>query len=141
MENNLPHLEAKLYDPETHFGIINDWIKARGAGDDGIPAELLPPVGVVVEIDGEPAACCFAFMAVGVGAAFLEFAISRPGMALTDSKRCLVHAVEALEACLRELDYSVVFVTTRPGMAATLGEHLGYHFLERNSTSLIKTIR
>jgi hypothetical protein len=66
---------------------------------------LLPPVGVVVEHNGKPVAACWCHLSAGIGIAFLDSPVARPGMKLSESAAAMIIALDAIEAICRTHDY------------------------------------
>lgn len=99
---------------------------ASHTAERAIVETLLPPVGVVVERDGEPVAACWCHLSAGIGIAFLESPVARPGLRLSETTAALGTALEAIEAICRTHDYGVLFANTLPGIARVLEKRYGF---------------
>lgn len=97
--------------------IVSSWWEERKDGP--FPSNLLPPVGVVVTVDGEPAAALWMYMAVGCGVAFLEWPVTAPGLG-AKAATPMRFAIEALAAVAKAHDYGLLRVSTLPKIARFL---------------------
>lgn len=71
------------------------WIAHDSLGS--FPQAILPPLGVLVCDGSGPAAALWCYECFGVGVAFLEFPVSRPGMGFRQAR---VAFEEAVKACV-----------------------------------------
>jgi len=143
MGSNLLEKESYVIRP---YGIGDEaelrlWLDGHRLSGDSFNAGLLPPLGVVVEVDGEPVSCCFAYMSVRVGVAFLEFAVTRPGLSVLEAKNSLGAAIEGIEELLKVHDYNVVQVVCEEALAKRLEAIRGFERLSSNCVSLIKILK
>ncbi len=83
------------------------------------PENMLPPVGVIVEKDGEPIAALWMYMSVGIGEARLEWPITKPGAGIAGAY-ALREAVNAMKTIAKAHDYGVLRVFTTPKIASAL---------------------
>lgn len=86
-------LEAEFYTLEQ-FSLVSGWWHYHT----GLPLteSALPPLGVVVRLDGEPVAACWCYECYGVPVAELTFPCTRPSLSVKDSRRALLYAVSCL---------------------------------------------
>jgi len=108
--------------------------------EEEFPENLLPPVGVMIECDGQPVAACWLYMAVGVGVCWLEFPVSLPGLSLPRIRGAFAYAVKTLEAVALAHDYGVMMAHTLPPIARTL-RGLGFRAEERHKVTMAKLLR
>jgi hypothetical protein len=100
------------------------------------PEILLPPLGVVVNRGHEPVAALWAYQSVGIGVAFLEFAITRPGLSLREAHAAMGFALMAVELILTRDNYSVIRCFAGPAVARAAKRH-GFHGEHGNLTKII----
>jgi hypothetical protein len=117
-------LQSRLYNPERDCAMVSEW--AEDHRRTPFAKELLPPLGVVVERDGEPVAALWCYMSVGVGIGFLEWPVTKPGLSMRESKAAMKFAVEAIIEAARVHDYHLFRVFTLPGIARVLRSE-GWH--------------
>lgn len=118
-------LSARLYGAKLgDYQLVSGW---WGKHADGLFTEtVLPPVGVIIEADGEECAALWCYESFGIGVAFLEFPISRPGMPPKMLMRVFGYAVEACVAIVKARakeqggDYCVFRCSTIPSIARLL---------------------
>ena len=119
----ISNLTVRAYDAETDFETVAGWYSAHTGR--AIHNDCLPPTGVVVASVETPLAACWIYLAVGVGVAFLEHAVTRPLLLLDEAVEVMALAVGALEEIARTHDYSVIIANTYPAVARVLGG-MGY---------------
>lgn len=85
-------LSAAVYQHED-FPMLAEWWKAHT--DLPLARNLLPPLGVVVSINGKPAAAVWCYEIFGAPVAELTFPVARPGMPPADSVRALLYGALA----------------------------------------------
>jgi hypothetical protein len=82
---------------------------------------MLPPVGVVVERDGEPLGALWCYESCGIGVAFLEWPCSAPGLGQRQALEVFRMAVDACVALAKNNgDYSIFRCSTLPAIARVL---------------------
>ena len=123
MENNLT---VRSYGEGIgDFQLVESWVNAHAR--EAVFAETtIPPVGVIVESDGEPVAACWLYLSAGIGVGFLEMPVTRPGTKLEDAVTFLGHALAALEEIARSHNYGVLMATTPKGIGHVLMRKFGY---------------
>jgi hypothetical protein len=67
--------------------LINEW--SRAAEMPGLNEAVIPPLGVVVSDGIGPASAMWCFECYGVGIAYLEYAVTRPGLEWTHAANVL----------------------------------------------------
>lgn len=72
---------------------LREWWEAHAGME--FPAAILPPLGVLVSDADGPAAALWCYEVYGVGVAFLEFPVSRPGLAVSVATAAFRAAVDA----------------------------------------------
>ena len=133
------NFEAREFDPAKDFPMVDAWHKLHGGR--GLNVALLPPVGVVVHMNGEPVACVFMHLSVGVGVAFLEDPVSRPILTVAESKAAFAHALPLLEKIALENDYGIFLVNTPPAIGRFL-ETQGFTIADnRPKITMFKSLR
>jgi hypothetical protein len=74
--------------------MLQGWHESRHGYE--LAAVLLPPLGFVVELDGVPIAALFCYQSYGVGVAFIDIALSRPGTSFLVAKRAFNLCLQAI---------------------------------------------
>lgn len=102
--------------------------------DSAFPAETLPPLGVVVEDRRGPSAMLWCYECFGVGVAFLEFSITRPGLSLKEARRAVQYTIEACcvlagKGVKPEADFTVFRGTTTGPLSRELSR-MGFVFTD-----------
>ena len=88
-------LFVRLYTTEDE-AMIQSWRDAH-AGEETERAAL-PPLGVVVELDGAPAGALWCIEPAGYPCAYLELPVTRPGLTVMQATAVFRFAVESLMA-------------------------------------------
>jgi hypothetical protein len=120
MANDLSVREFRAEDLPT----VAEWYWTHNGGT--LPRTLLPPVGVVVESNGEMVAVCWLYMNVGVGLCSAEYPVSKPGLSLSESKEIFSLMLMTLEEIARTHDYGFMRVNTLPPIARVLERNHGF---------------
>ncbi len=123
---------------KTDWDLVSNWWDAHAHGSH-LVEPMLPPVGIIIEHDGQPACACWLYMAVGIGVCWVEHAVSRPGLKLREAKEAFRLAIHALEVIAKSHDYGVMIAHTLPAIARTLR---GFGFMQdpRPKTSVVKLL-
>ena len=124
METKEP-LQVRMYGEAVgDYQTANDWWQSRHG--EPLAETVLPPLGVMVERDGKPIAALWCYESFGIGVAFLEMPLTRPGLSVREAMQALSLAVEA---CVRIAkahakegggDVSLFKCYTLPGIAHVL---------------------
>lgn len=107
------------FDREADYPLVSAWWEARGKSV--LPLAMLPKLGVVVfrEASKDPVAALWLYMDNSCGVCFMERAVTRPGLRVTEARDALLLGVEFLKrrAADPDLNYGVMFLRTYPAMA------------------------
>jgi hypothetical protein len=120
------------------FQTVSGWGKARG--NKGVFAEtLLPPLGLIVELNDEPVAALWCYESYGIGVAFLEWACTKPGIGPVLATRALSMAEETIADILkRRGNHGLLIAHTIRSIARVLERYGGY---KRASEGMITMMR
>lgn len=129
-------LTVREYYPDD-APMVREWWRAHRT--EPFPDKLLPPVGVIVERSGAALAACWLFMAVGIGVCWLEYPVSRPGLAMSEAREAFACAVGALERVAVEHDYGIMSAHTIPPIARAL-RGLGFQEQATNQVAMSKPL-
>ena len=88
---------------------------------------VLPPVGVVVEQDGEPVAALWVYLSVGVGIAFIENPVTKPGLTFVEASEVMGCAMRAIEAICKTHDYGMLRINAPDRIARWLQRNCGFN--------------
>jgi hypothetical protein len=97
METDAAILTVRPYTADD-YPLVNDWWQARHGALVDLPAAMLPPLGVIVEDADGPAFALWCYESFGVGVAFIEWPVSRPGLCLPRARALSAKAVESVIA-------------------------------------------
>ncbi len=100
-------MDVQPYNQTTHGETVAAWWNARHPDSVFQPA-MLPPTGIVGQIDGEICCACWLHLSAGVGVGFLENPVTAPGMAVGLARDRLRVLFAALEAIAKAHDYGVI---------------------------------
>lgn len=132
-------LSAVLYEPSA-FALVCQWWRHHSGQD--LRESVLPPLGVLVQLDGRPVAALWCRESYGVPVAELTFPTTRPGLSLKDARRALLFAVSVLidaagKAHEPPADFTSFQVLAPAGMVRFL-ERLGFrHMLTERKPMLL----
>ena len=110
-----PLLQLRLYDPAQDAPMIAEWCHAHGYG--GMPAHILPALGVVAQADGEDVAALWLYMDNSCGVAFAEHPITRGGLSTKLAKAALIMAMQFLQKEAAATGYHTIIIRTLPALA------------------------
>lgn len=133
-EANKPKLTARVYGLKAgDYQLVNGWWRRHNAID--LPETLLPPLGVMVELDSEPVGALWCYESFGIGVAFLEWPCSKPGLGRKEATEVFRFAIEACISLAKSHgDYSVFRCSTLAPIARVLPkfgfmpEHGGHRY-------------
>jgi hypothetical protein len=123
-------LRARHYEQDD-LPLLQTWWSSHHG--DSLPWGLLPPLGVVVEDANEEAiGMLWCYECYGVGVAFLEFPVTRPGLTMKQAGAVMAVAVMACmqtagKECVPPAHYYAFRVATSSPIARFLGR-LGFTF-------------
>lgn len=115
--------QLRFYEPEPDYEMISDWFAVHGAKCP--PAEILPKLGVVCQMNGEDVAALWLYMDNSVGVCWAEYPVTRPKLQLRQSREALKHLFTYLRRVACSNAYPIMRVTTIPAIARYL-EHFGF---------------
>lgn len=107
------------------FQMVADWWSAHTKEREFVEA-FLPPTGIIVERNGEPVAAVWCHLSAGIGVAFLESPVTRPGLCLAETSEAMHVGLDAIEAICRGHDYGLLVANTLPGIALWLTRRRGF---------------
>lgn len=116
--------QVREYTP-ADWPLVLEWWEAH-QGPRRIYEALLPPIGLIVEREGAPIAALWCHLSVGIGVAFLEHPVTRPGLHLLESAAAMSAAIDAMEEICRTHDYGLLIANTLPGIARWLERRKGF---------------
>ncbi len=81
----------------TDIPTLSDWWQARHGALADFPVEMLPPLSVIVEDEEGPCFFISCYESFGVGVAFLEYPVSRPGMTPRQTRDAAAFGIAAIK--------------------------------------------
>lgn len=130
-------MTVREWNRDTDTALIAEWLRVHN-GQPFEPA-ILPPTGVIAEDDTGPLAACWIYLSYGIGVAFVEMAISRPGLSLAKSRKAFAAVMGALEEVAKAHNTGVLVCHTLPAVARILKAD-GWTFAEKPALIGTKTI-
>ena len=106
------------------YQMVSEW--NEGHTGKALAETLLPPVGVVVTQNGKGIAAGWMHLSAGIGVAFLENPVTKPGLDLKTARAALEWAMGALESVARSQGYSLLVANTLPGIGRVLERDQGF---------------
>lgn len=119
-----PLLQLRMYDPAKDFPMIAQWCVDHGHV--GIPANVLPRLGVVVQADNKDIAAVWLYMDNSTGVCSIEHPITKGGLSVRTMRQSLAFALQFLKKEARANGYWVMRAFTIPPLARFLRHH-GFH--------------
>jgi hypothetical protein len=110
--------QVRPYDASQDSAMLNEW--ARGHERGKFMTDLLPPVGVIAEIDGEPRAAAFMYLCYGVGLGIVDRLFTKPLLSLTHAAEAVGHCLKALRLAGQRHDTNVIYGYVHPAMVRAM---------------------
>lgn len=118
-------LTIRLYGAKSgDYQLVNEWWNHHRQED--LPETILPPNGVIVESDGNPACAVWLHLSLGIGVAFLENPVTRPGLTQREAVKCFAVAMGGLREIAKVHDYGLFIAHAEPGIARVLQRAYGF---------------
>lgn len=76
------------------YQLVNGWWSERHG--EALHEGLLPPLGIIVEMEGEAVAALWCYECFGIGVCFLEYPITRPSLSFAAARQSMGMALEAV---------------------------------------------
>jgi hypothetical protein len=133
-----PLLQLRMYDPAQDAAMIAEWCQAHGYS--GMPAHILPALGVVAQADDEDVAALWLYMDNSCGVAFAEHPITRGGLSTKLAKAALVMAMRFLQKEAAATGYHTIIIRTLPALARWAKECGFVKDNERNMVTMICSV-
>lgn len=127
-----PVLQLRMFDRDKDHALLVEWCNAHGG--EVTAAHLLPPLGVVVQQDGEDAAMLFLYYALSAGVCFVDCAATRPKLSLKESIACFDVAIGYLKSEAHHNGYQVMLAHA-PAPVARCLSRIGF---QKNKESLVR---
>ena len=113
-----PLLQLRMFDADKDHPMIMQWCVDHGHV--GIPAKVLPKLGVVVQADGKDVAAVWLYMDNSTGVCFAEYPITKGGISVKLAKSALLFAMTFLKSEAKINGYWVMRVFTLPAISRCL---------------------
>ena len=128
-------MKAHFYKEERDYPFFEEW-----CNDYGIVARhpsQLPPLGLVIDYQGKPAAMLFAYQSAGCGVAFVECFICRKELSPIMKFRMSVLLLKLITGRLEKDDYGMIrSCIVDPRMARIAARKCG--FIEVESATMME---
>lgn len=108
-----------------------------GHGWEGVPAAVLPKLGMVAVHEGEPVAMAWLYLDNSTGVAMLEWIVTDPANPAKVSAVGIAHVVRCLREAAKGLGYGVILASCRQDSLVKLLERCGFTTTDRDVTHLI----
>ncbi len=119
-------MTVQPYQPKSHGETVAAWWEAHTGRR--FQSALLPPVGVVAMDDAGAVGACWLHLSAGIGVAFMENPVTRPGLGYKAAKGVLAFMFAALEVVAIGHDYGMIVVHPIASGQRFM-ESLGFSFL------------
>ncbi len=126
------------YSPNDHGEIIARWWTAHTGRV--FQHALLPPVGLVGSDEHGPCCAVWLYMSVGIGVAFLENPVTRPGLSMRKAKLALTTLFKATEEVALTHDYGLIMCHSKLA-GKKMMESIGYSFMPETFITGSKLIK
>jgi hypothetical protein len=128
--------KAVPYIQEVHYPVALTWWKAHG-WTHAYPAENLPPVGIVVELDDKPVAMAWLYQ-TDAALAWMFWLVSDRYADKEVRNKAIDHLIDAMELAAKKLGYKELWINTNiRRMEKRLSDHK-YLPNDRNTTFYMK---
>lgn len=117
------------------YQMIDGWRRAHGHGQ--FIETLLPPIGVIAELDGVALSACWLHLSAGIGVGILEHLSTAPGLSPMQASTAIGHCLEALKQIAKEHDYGALIGFTHAAIARYACNHHGF---TQGNTGLVQII-
>ena len=121
--------QLRMFDRDKDHAMLAEWCDAHGSAV--TPACLLPPLGVIVQMDGVDTAALFLYMALSCPVAFVDCAATRPKLSMKESINCFEVAMGYLKSEAKINGYAVILCNSSKPVARIMGR-LGFNTTEEN---------
>ena len=119
---------------------VDEWWQAHRS-DIRLVETLLPPLGVMVELNGVPVAAMWLHLSAGIGVAFLENPVTSPGLTPREAITAMGIALGALKSAAKKHNYGVMVANAPIGIAAVLKKEFGFDKIDdRQKLTMAKEI-
>lgn len=113
-----PVFQVRPWTPEDHPVIVN-WRKVHGV--EPMPANIVPPLAVVTERNGEPVAFGACFQTEtrpgALPVAYLEWITTRPGLSMREAREAVGHVIECLKAMAQSTGPAIMLTYCGPALS------------------------
>ena len=131
-------MTVRPYHPETDSDLCADWWHAHTGL--ALQTAVLPPLGVMAEDETGPCAAAWLYLSAGIGIAFLEMPVSRPGLSLRNARQAFKAVFGALEAAALTHDYG--YIQCRSKLSTVkFAQSCGYQFSPEKLMAGSKALR
>jgi hypothetical protein len=129
---------VREYTPEDH-PMLMEWWKAHGWP--GVAKEVLPKLGLIVEVDTKPIVAGWLYMDNSVGVCWLEWVVGNPDSRGREIIPAIAVLIDFMGKRALEMDYGVMLTGTRTSSLIRLYEKNGFEKTDEGVTHLIKILR
>lgn len=112
-------LVVREYVAAGDAAVVDGWYAERGRW--APPVAILPKLGIMVAThDGRDLAALWLYMDNSVGVCFPEHICTAPGLGLAEAREALLCGLGFLRERAAAMDYGLLWIHTRPGIARCL---------------------
>ena len=122
--------------PELLAAVL-PWWPLRHEGE--MPADVLPPCGIVASDETGPLAAMWMYEPVGTSIRILDWLVTRPGLSPAHARRAILACLAELEAIARDCGATRLFCAVSRDHLALEAMVAGYHFVS-NVQHLAKSL-
>ena len=130
-----PTYAARMIDLEADYDTVAPWWPAHGWA--AVPRNILPRLGVMIEIAGRPAAAAWLYMDNSIGVGMMEWAVTNPANTPRESLKACTMLVDCIRDCAAQNDYGVVLTSAKQPALIRLYEKAGFQKTDEGMAHLI----
>lgn len=128
----------KIFNAEIDYPMVSKWWISHGWN--AVPIGVLPKLGVVSEMDGQPIAAGWLYMDNSIGVSMLEWMVANPDAKPKSVYRAIKSIVEFLKNHAKQLGYAVMLTTCKQESLARVYEKTGFQRTDCEMIHLVQTL-
>lgn len=133
------NIQIRVYE-DSDYETIAQWYAARHPVMPFVPRELLPPIGQIAFADGEDLAAMWLYLAAGSPVAFIEYAVSKPGVPVSLAAKALMTIEEVLGSVAVMFNCRLLVAHVRPAFTRYM-KRTGWTGGASNLVAMYKAIK
>jgi hypothetical protein len=128
----------KIFNAEIDYPIVSQWWINHGWS--AVPLGVLPKLGIVAELGGEPVAAGWLYMDNSIGVSMLEWVVANPEAKPRSVYKSIKAIVEFLKGQAMAFGYAVMLTTCKQESLARIYEKTGFHRTDSEMIHFVQTL-